>query len=172
MGSPEVLTGARAPRSERMQEAERQRAERAQRGSGIADIPAGKVVFQAVALRYRLQLTAPEERKLSDGRVIRDRALVAKFDDGLIVLDEKKDAHTIELIRNHQDYGTDFWDFQEKIAQARARKTEEAVKSLADVAATPEGRQRLREALAASGDDDFAAPKAGKGNAPVASQPA
>lgn len=158
--SPEVLDGYREPASERNARAAEQAAKR---GSGLAPIPEGKRVFQAVALRYMAQLTAPIEQRMTDGRIIKgDRAICAKFDGGLLTLDVKKDAKTIELLEQHPDYGKDFWDFAKTVADAEKRRLEEASKSLDALAATPEGRERLRAALEAAGDEDFETPGATK----------
>lgn len=156
---PEVIEGYRSPRGERNAEAQRQAA---QRDSGSKTVPAGKTVFQAVAARYRIQLTAPEEVKRSDGTYKRDKALVALFDDYMLILDDVKDQEKIKRIKAHDSYGVDFWDFADVLQKAKERKAEEAIKSLKDVAATPEGRAALVEALKSSGADDFEIPEDGK----------
>lgn len=156
---PEVIEGYRSPRGERNAEAQRQAA---QRDSGSKTVPAGKTVFQAVAARYRIQLTAPEETKRSDGTIKRDKALVAQFDEGLLILDDVKDKERIERIKAHASYGVDFWDFAEVLQKAKEKKAQVAIESLKDVAATPEGRAALVEALKSSGADDFEIPEDGQ----------
>lgn len=146
---PEVVTGARGPRDER--ERERMNTEA---NSGMTAVPKGKVVFQAIGARYRIQLTAPEERKLSDGRVVRDKPLVAQFAEHFLLLDEKKDAQSIELIKAHESYGVDFWDFADILEKKKQKQVEDTRKILAD----PEVKARILAELKASGDTDFALP--------------
>lgn len=158
--TPEVVDGYRGPRNEA-------RAASAERVSGrFAAIPEGKTVFQFIANRYRLQLTAPRPQTLADGRILEgDKALVVVADDRVAVLDNVKDAKAIELIRAHKDYGVDFWDFSEVLERSKRQKIEQTVKALLD----PETRDEVRRILAQSGDESFAVPKGGpKPSAPPA----
>lgn len=158
---PEIITGARDPEA-----VSAGRAASAKRGSGLSAIPAGKRVFTATALKYRRQLTSPETEKMPDGTYKRAKVFVAQFDEGILVLDSAKDAELIKRMEADEWYGRDYFDLAEKLRQAEERKVEEAKKSLDLVAATPEGRQRLREALAAAEGDDFEVPKTAGGEKP------
>lgn len=149
--TPDVIDGARTPRADRNAEAA---STKRQAGKTIPD---GKVVFQARGARYRIQLTAPDDQRLPDGRILRGKqAKVAVFDEHFLTLDEKKDAEKIQMIRDHQDYGLDFWDFRDTLARVQERRVEEAVKTFKD--ADPESKKAILAALAASTDDDFKIP--------------
>lgn len=151
---PEVLTGARGPRDQRLaQVAEQNSAKPAKFATGI---PAGKVVFQAVAAKYKIQLTPATEQILPDGRKILGRATRADFSEGFLILDEKKDAFAISQIREHRDYGRDFWDFSEVLAAAKQAQVNAAISILAD----PVARKAIVEALRESGAEDFVLPSA------------
>jgi len=153
--TPDVIDGARTPRAERNAEAATTK-----RQAGRT-IPDGKVVFQARGARYRLQLTAPDDQKLPDGRILKGKqAKVAIFDEYFLTLDEKKDAEKIQMIRDHQDFGLDFWDFSSTLARIQERRVEEAVKTFQD--ADPDSKKAILAALAASTDDDFKVPGAAK----------
>lgn len=149
--NPDVIDGYRSTRDERDKQAT---ASKRQAGRAIPD---GKVVFQSRGGRYRLQLTAPDEEKQSDGRLRRKRAVVAQFDEFFLVLDEKKEAEKIGMIREHADYGIDFWDFADTLRQVQERRVEDAVKTFASV--DPESRKAILAALAASNDESFEVPE-------------
>lgn len=146
MRQPEIIAGARGPIDVRQS---MQTAAEARRGPGLAAIPSGKVVFQSKWTKYRLQLTAPEEHKTSDGRIKRDKAIVIQFNENMAILDEKKDARAIELALEHSQYGNDFWDFKTVLEGIKVKKVQEAVATLAD----PEYKAAIIEALRAEGVD-------------------
>jgi hypothetical protein len=128
---PEVLTGARGGPEERKQLGA---AQAAKRGTGPDEIPANEVWFQARFTRYRVQLTAPQDQKLPDGRVLRENPIVGQFDKAMLRLrkDIKKDAKAIELLRKHRSYGRDFWDFADVLEQMRQKEVDDAVSVLKD----------------------------------------
>lgn len=150
---PEIITGARDPES-----VASGRAASAKKGSALSAIPAGKRVFTATALKYRRTFTSNEYFKLPDGTTARAKDINAKWDEGILVLDVVKDAELIKRMEADEWYGRDYFDLAEKLRQAEERKVEEAKKSLVAIAATPEGRAKLREALAAAEGDDFDLP--------------
>lgn len=153
----EVLDGYRDPDA-----VNRARGESAaKRGSAPSSIPAGKRIFVSDTLKYQRLFTAPRRKELPDGTWSDpERPLVAKFNEGMLMLDEKRDAKLIErMLADEPFYGRDYFDLAEKMKQVEARKVEEAQKSLGAIAATAEGRQRLREALAAAEGDDFEVPR-------------
>lgn len=162
-GQPEVITGARGPRNE-------VRERSARRSPGLAGIPEGKTVFRFSHARYRLQLTAPEEVKRSDGTVYRAKALVVMADNFKTTLDNLKDAETIERIRKHEAFGVDIFDMADDFRAVKERQTQAAIDLLAD----PEAKAAIIAALKASGEEDFALPgeKRARGTKPAAAQPA
>lgn len=143
---PEVITGYRGPRDETREAAP---------ASPAKAIPEGKTVFQFIASRYRLQLTAPRSIVLPDGRIEPGaRPLVVVADEGFKTLDNKKDAKTIELVRQHNYYGTDFWDYSETLKGIQEARTKSAISVLDD----PESRAKIIEALKQMGEDVFKLP--------------
>jgi|SRR5687767_10024050 hypothetical protein len=152
MPTPEVVDGYRGVRAEREASAVR--------GSGPAPaaIPAGKVTFQFKTVRYRLQLTAPVEARLTDGRIISGgRALFVQADQGFKTLDEVKDAETIRMVREHPYFGVDFWDFATVLEKGEKARREQALDVLKDPKQRALVIERLRE-LQESGDADFTLP--------------
>lgn len=152
MFTPEIVTGARGPRELVAPKEIR----------GPVGIPEGKRVFRAKATRYRLQLSAPEDLRLGDGRIVKGpKPLVAQFGEGFLILDLKKDADRIGLITQHVDYKgngglDDVWDFADEIAEARENRLSTAVQTA--LQATPEERAAILEALAAGDAEDFKLP--------------
>ena len=147
---PEIVEGYRGPRGEHRPKAERD--------TGKV-IPTGMRLFQFRASRYRLQLTAPTDDRLPDGRIKKaDKALVVVADEFFKLLDSEKDKAAIAMLEQHPDYGVDFWDFADTLKQKREEKEREALKVLQD----PVSRAKIIEALRASGDDDFSLPASGK----------
>lgn len=143
---PEVIDGAREPRSVRGF------ADPSKRGPGPAGIPEGKRIFQATHNRYRLQLTAPETIRTSDGRTIKgEKPLNVQFDDRVCVLDIEKDARKIELMVQDPFYGVDFWDFADVLKRSKEARVQQAVDTV--LAYDGEARQRIIDALRASGED-------------------
>jgi len=156
--TPEVVEGYRTVRSEAVALAEA-------RPSPEKLIPAGKTVFQFVANRYRLQLTAPEDSRLPDGRILRGaKPLVIIAEEGFKVLDNVKDKVAIQMLRDHRDYRKDFWDYQETLNLAQAARESEALKTLENSEAlqNPEVRAKVVALLKQSGDEDFQLPSAAK----------
>lgn len=146
MRQPEIIAGARGPIDVRQS---MQTAGESRRGAGLAAIPSGKVVFQSKWTKYRLQLTAPEEHKLSDGRIKRDKAIAVQFIENFAILDEKTDTKTIEMMREHAQFGNDFWDFSTVLEGIKVQKVKDAVATLAD----PAFKAAIIEALQAEGVD-------------------
>lgn len=148
--TPEVITGYRGPRDETRPAAP---------AAPAKLIPEGKTVFQFVASKYRLQLTAPKSRTLPDGRIeAGDRPLVVVADEGFKTLDNVKDKKTIQLIRDHQYFNTDFWDYADVVKGVQEARTAQAIATLAD----PDARAAIVEALKQMGEDGFKLP--GKGS--------
>lgn len=151
LGNPEVLTGARGPQDEVIEKPKA-------RPGRYQQIPEGKVIFQAIAGRYRLQLTAPEDLRLTDGRIQRgERPLVAQFAEYMLVCDEKKDAKMIELIRAHPDFGREFWDLKDKLVLAKEKQTKSAVDFV--LGADEDQKAAILEALLQGKSADFDLPK-------------
>jgi hypothetical protein len=153
MRTPEVITGARAPRSDRDAEIA------ARRSTGANPVtPEGFITFRAIAASYRVQLTAPEDLRLGDGRILRgEKPLVAVFKNYFLHLNPEKeeDMKKIDLLMNHSHFGIDFFDFAEEQKARKKEKAKEVVEMLAD----PEGKAAIMEALRASGEVDFELPK-------------
>src|ERR1044071_6543287 len=95
---PDVIDGYRGTRDVRNAEA---RANAAKRGAGtINSIPAGKTVFAFRASKYRFQLTAPQDLRLTDGQIVRvGRAKAVQADNGIAILDNEEDAEAIKILR-------------------------------------------------------------------------
>lgn len=158
-GTPEVITGARGPRDEREAIVA---AAQAKRIPGPVEIPANEVWFQAKYTRYRVQLTAPADQRLPDGRVLRENPVVAQFEGTMLKLkkDNKKDAKKIELLMAHPRFGTDFVDFSTVLANAKTAERDRATAVLQD----PEQRRLIVEALKAEGVDfDLPTPPKSRG---------
>jgi hypothetical protein len=159
MSSPEVIDGYRAGRSERVAEVN---ARNAKLGTGAAPtIPSGKRAFQAKAAKYRLQVTAPQDLRLSDGRLLRgDKAQAVQWDGYMVFLDIEKDALKIEAIEKSPYYGKDFWDFEVIVARAKEKQAQSALTSLTDPSVlstlSQADREKIVETLLATQDEDFA----------------
>jgi hypothetical protein len=153
MGNPETITGARGPAEERSSLVQQKLAERR---TGAVEIPENEVWYQARFTRYRVQLTAPQDNRLPDGRILRTNPLVAQFDNAMLRLkkDKEKDAKKIELLEEHPSLGRDFWHFADVLEQQKTQEREQAV----DVLADPDQRKLIIEALKAEGGD-FELPK-------------
>ena len=144
---PEVVTGYRGPRGEETRNATPASPARA--------IPEGKTIFQFVGARYRLQLTAPRSLVLPDGRIEPgDRPLVVQADEGFKTLDNKTDKRTIQLIRDHRYFNTDFWDYADTLKGLQDARTKQALSVLDD----PDSRAQIIEALKQMGEDVFELP--------------
>lgn len=143
---PEMITGARGPRDQRTAQAEAQVAERR---PGALVIPDNEVWFQAKYRRYRVQLTAPQDERLPDGRIRRGAPIVAQFDDYFLrlKLDKKKDEEKLNYLLEHDSLGTDFWNFQTILDAQKESARTQAVSTLAD----PEQRKLIIAALQAEG---------------------
>lgn len=152
--TPEVLTGARGPRDERLA---LEQAAIAKRLPGLPSIPEGQVWFKSKYYRLRVQLTAPEDVRLPDGRLKRGVGLVVQFNEGFAKLNEKKDAERIQLLRERENFGIDFWDFQTEIDAMVKEQQENAVTVLRD----PRSREAIVKQLIAEGVD-FALPTRSK----------
>lgn len=156
--TPEIVDGARGPRPERDAEAKAKH----RTGGGFAVIPEDKRIVQFTHAKYRLQLTAPIEQRDLEGRVSRKKAVVVVAEEGLAILDKKKDADTIDRIfgneekgiEPHSHLGTDFWDFAGVIAGAKSKRVSAAKELLAD----PEARAEILAALRESGEESFELP--------------
>jgi hypothetical protein len=147
---PEVTTGYRGPKGEFT--------ERPKIAPGLPSIPEGKRVFQAIAGRYRLQLTAPQAIRLQDGRIIdSEKPIAVQFDEHIRVYDVKADAKVIEMIENHRDFGKDFWDLATKLEQAKMQKLQAALEYIQG--ADEEQKAIMLQVLQATGTDDFELPK-------------
>jgi hypothetical protein len=158
MPQPEIIDGYRAGRSERTAEVS---ARAAKLGPGAASaIPEGKRAFQFVAAKYRVQVTAPQDLRLSDGRLLRgDKAQAVQAENYMAILDVKKDALKIEALEKHAYYGKDFWDYAEVVAKAKEKQAQSAMVSLTDPAVlstlSQKDREKIVETLLATQDDDF-----------------
>lgn len=168
---PEIIDGARGPRSETTGKPKRNPGE-----TNVDTIPPGKRMFGFKAFSYRVQITAPQDERLPDGRTTRaKRALVAQAQDGILVLDVRKDKALIltleggvdvdgvlglkgETIDPHKDYGVDFWDIADKIAEGKSKKEEDVLQYVLKNA-SPEAKERILEALTATREEEFALPK-------------
>lgn len=154
---PVVITGARSTSNRTPVPSDEGESGKPKLSTGISAIPVGKRVFQSKAMRYRIQLTAPERLKFADGRIVEgERPKVAQFHDYLLILDEVKDQKTIEMIEGHPDFKTDFWDLKTMIDSARQKRVDDAMKL---VSSDKEFREAIIEALTAAGGDDFEVPK-------------
>lgn len=151
--TPEVIDGYRGPRGETREKSP------AERISGrFAAIPAGKTIIQFKANRYRLQLTAPRPSLLPDGRILDgEKSLVVVADDRVAVLDNKKDARAIELLKAHRDYGIDFWDFADVLKRSEEQRKADVLRAL--LGADEETKAEFRKALGVSNDEGFQLPK-------------
>jgi hypothetical protein len=178
---PEVLTGPRGPASERAAQA----LEASQRRPGpganffVDGIPDGKKVYQFVAERYRLQLTAPYDEKLPDGRVkVADKAKKVTAENYLVTLDTVVDKDIIDLIEGipepgvepfrwntppHRSLGKDFWDFSNVVETSKRKAIDTAIDTITlntEALKDPVGRKRVIEALMATGGvEGFGLPK-------------
>lgn len=193
MREPEVITGPRAGYAERAQQA----AESAQRRPGPGTkflvngaVPAGKKVYKFVASRYRLQLTAPYDEKLPDGRVrAADKAKVVQAEDYFAILDTVKDKDRIDLIEGipeegvepfrwmtppHRSLNVDFWDYAIELEAKKKQSIEAAADTLlnnTDALLNPEVRKRVIEALRATGNvEGFGLPEKKANTKPVKSE--
>lgn len=154
MREPEVVTGARETRFEAVQAAE---AAAASRANSAKLIPDGKVIFQFIAQNYQLQLTSGIEERLPDGRlIVKALPKKVKAEGGFVVLDIKKDAEIIQMIREHSSYGTQFWDYADVLAEAKAKREAQAFEILASM--EPEVKAKLIAALQASKQDTLGLP--------------
>ncbi len=152
MANPQIVEGYRPSRDER------DRAAKPVSGSRL--IPEGKRAFQAVAARYRLQLTNPQDVILPDGRKIPGRPISVTFDENFKILDLKTDANLIELILESDAFKQGrVWDYSDVIERAKVGRVAAAVAVLQD----PEDRAAIIEALKASGELDFVLPNADAG---------
>lgn len=166
---PEVIAGYRGTRDTMKAEA---RANAAKRGSGETPIiPPGKRVFQFRGAKYRFQITAPQDLRLTDGQLIRGgKAKVVQAENGMAVLDMVADADVIKVLDeskyNTKNGGQDFWDFAEVLDRAAKKQAEATVTALTN----PEVLGQLSEAdklkilerLTAGTDEDFSLPGKGK----------
>lgn len=145
--NPEIVAGARGPRSTRTPK------ESADQVQG--QVPEGQVWYQSKYARYRIQLTAPKDVHLPDGRVKTDAPIVAQFEGAMLKLNLKKekDRNANELLQEHENLGTMFWNFQDVLDKKRADERERAITVLQD----PEQKRLIVEALRAEGVD-FALP--------------
>lgn len=166
--TPEVLTGARQPRSERQAEIDTRNAKLV---PGRRTIPEGKRIFRFVAAKYRLQLTAPRDQHLPDGR-IQSGGKAKRVDavDNFAVLDVVKDKDIIEMMVGvpedgveperwqkppHTSYKKDFWDLADEIAAAETAQKSQAINVVLEHMKDPEVRAALEQALYASENEDF-----------------
>lgn len=150
--SPSVVTGARGPRDTRPPKAVSDPAR------GAAGIPEGEVWYQGRYSRLRIQLTAPQDEHLPDGRVRTHRPIVAQFEQSFLKLKLSKERHkrTHELLQEHEKFGQLFWDFQDALEQKAEQEREQATAVLRD----PAQKAIILKALQAEGID-FDLPKAG-----------
>ncbi len=162
--TPDIITGARAPREDRLREIA------TRRSAGANPVaPEGFMTFRAIAASYRIQLTAPEDQKLPDGRILRSRPIAVVFNNYFLHLNPEKaeDVQKIEMIMAHPHYGTDFFDF----AQEQEKRKKEKAKEFVQVLQDPAGRAAIIEALKASGETDFVLPKSGQEKKAEAAKP-
>lgn len=153
---PEVITGARGPASERNATAQAGPSVSIKSPALLA-VPPGKVVFQASAAKYRLQLEPLEKQK---GKQIIEVPRVVQFDSFLSKpYDEDKDAEIIRLVRESSVYEIDIWELGD--LQRRAKEAhQEGVKQ--QLLADPEFKAAIIKALQEASGDDFEAPAASK----------
>jgi hypothetical protein len=152
--TPQIVTGPRGPRASRVAEAEAQ----ARGGQAVAEIPSGKVQFQATAAKYRLQLASTEQKR---GKDIIEKTRFVQFNNFVSPLyDAVKDEVLINEVKVHpaftgEDAVKEIYDLAEVMKMARletVRVTAERINS------DPEFKAAILAALKASGDDDFEAP--------------
>ena len=155
--NPQVIEGARGPRDQR--DAQYGQVSSAPRPAGHNLIPEGKRVYQSTAAKYMLQLTAPEDLRLADGRLIRGAPpLRAIFSEYFLALDTKKDTERIKMLDespyNRKNGGEDFWDYQSILDAAVDARRATAIQTLSN----PADREAIIAALKAEGVD-FELPK-------------
>jgi len=154
MREPEIVTGARETRFEAVQAAE---AASAARANSAKPIPEGKVVFQFIAEKYQLQLSAGIEERTADGRLLVKSKPVKLIAEGnFVTLDAVKDAETIKWVRENPYYGSHFWDYGEALEKAKKVREDQAVQILMQM--EPEVKAKLIEALQASKKDTLGLP--------------
>jgi hypothetical protein len=155
---PEVVTGARGPRDE-TKVITVDPSNVSDRAQVAGAIPEGEVWFQAQYSRLRVQLTAPQDEKLPDGRVRREAPIVAQFNNAMLRLKKSKpkEARIIELLDEHESKGRLFWNFQDVVDRQEKAEREKAIAVLAN----PKQRALIVEALKAEGAD-FSLPVGGK----------
>lgn len=162
MANPEIVTGARGPRGTRPPKSAEPESVQAAGG-----IPENEVWYQARYARLRVQLTAPQDTKLPDGRIIVSEPTVAQFDQSMLKLnlDKEKDKKIHNLLQEHVNLNNTFWNFQDVLDQAKRDEREAAIKPLRD----PDQRRLIIEALQAEGVD-FEMPKAPPSSKPTKSK--
>lgn len=149
--TPEVISGARGPRDVRNAQADEQRSKR----TLGAKAPAGKIRFQSRYANLRIQLTAPPDlRDPFTGRVNPGRPKAAQFRDHILDVGENE-TETLQILKDHPAFGRTFWLWSEMIEQARKAQVESTKQQLA---ADPEFRARILEALKESNSEDFSLP--------------
>lgn len=145
--TPEVLTGARGTADERAAIAAEKAAKRS---PGVVEVPENEIWFQGKYTKLRVQLTAPEDVRLPDGRVKRGKPLVAQFDGGFLrIKKNKKNEELIQLLSEHESYGINFWNFQDVVEKQRKAETDKVVQILQD----PKQRELILASLKAEGVD-------------------
>jgi len=147
--TPEVITGARGPRSER-----KTLSDGSQRNP-VGERP-GKIVFQSAFATHRIQVTAPPDIKDPfTGRLTQGRPKTAQFRNNILAVDEKDDD-MLAWLRGHPKFNIEFWLLSDVIQAGKDAQREVAKEVLAD----PEQRAALLAELRESGDMDFTLPDA------------
>ncbi len=170
--TPQVVAGPRQPTDRRGVEPEQEVKDIAAARAALHVPKAeGEVVYQGIAARLRIQLTAPRDRiDPVSGSITRFRGKVAQFEDFEF---RTRDEEIIEILDNHRNYGLrrNFWRAEE----GRAEALEGAVASLVNTVknvADPETARRLIAELAPLAGADFQLPVAVPDNKPADAVPA
>ena len=148
--TPEVITGARGPRSER-----KTLSDGSQRNP-VGDKRPGKIVFQSAFATHRIQVTAPPDIKDPfTGRLTQGRPKTAQFRNNILAVDEKDDD-MLQWLRGHPKFNVEFWLLSDVIQAGKDAQRGVAREVLAD----PEQREALLAELRESGELDFTLPEA------------
>jgi hypothetical protein len=148
--TPEVISGARGPRSERSTLSD------GSQRNPVGDKRPGKIVFQSAFASHRIQVTAPPDIKDPfSGRLTQGRPKTAQFRNNILAVDEK-DEDMLAWLRGHPKFNIEFWLLSDVIQAGKDAQRETARQVLAD----PEQREALLAELKESGDLDFNLPDA------------
>ncbi len=128
--------------------------QRLSQAARTADVTDGPVRFSSRFKAFRLQITSPDDYKDANGRVIRGKPKVARFDNYSFVT---SDPEIIKAIREYPRYGVEV--FETAVVEKAARQAQVA-NVVAQVNNDPEFRRQLLSVL--ENGDDFTMPTAGR----------